>query len=74
MSCTYILRLKKLLKCILIVALLIVSFHLTFISRGIFQVNRKEKSISKKLNWLENNVSTVLSKPCNKETVSIYIF
>jgi uncharacterized membrane protein YciS (DUF1049 family) len=69
MSFNYILRFQKLLKCTLIAAVLIVSFHLTFISRDIFHQNRIEE-ISKKFNWLENNVATVLPKQCNKETVS----
>jgi hypothetical protein len=68
MNHTYILRAHRLLKCTLLAAVLIVSFHLIFIARGTFQFNFKAR-ISEKLNWLQNNVPTV-SKPCNKETVS----
>jgi len=58
----------KLLKCTLLAAVLIVSFHLIFIARDTFQLNSKAR-ISQKLNCLQNNVP--ISKLHNKETVSI---
>jgi cell division protein FtsL len=71
MGYTYIFRVQKVWKCTLIAAVLIVSFHLIFISRGIFQLSREERIIAKKLNWLANNASVAPPMHCNREAVSI---
>jgi hypothetical protein len=72
MNYIYILRVQKVAKYILIAAVLIVPFHLTFISKDTFQFN-KERIISKKLNWVQNNVSTVPPKKCYTESVGVHI-
>jgi hypothetical protein len=71
MNYIYIVRAQKAAKYTLIAAVLIVPFHLTFISKDTFQFNRKDKIISKKLNWLQNNISIVQSKKCYTESVGV---
>jgi hypothetical protein len=71
MNYIYILRAQKAAKYTLIAAVLIVPFHLTFISTDTFHFNRKERIISKKLNGLQNNISTIQPKKCYTESVSV---
>jgi cell division protein FtsL len=71
MNYVYISRAQKVAKYTLIAAVLIVSFHLSFTSKDIFQLNRKDRIISKKSNWVENNVSTVQPKKCNTKSVGV---
>jgi hypothetical protein len=71
MNYIYILRAQKAAKYTLIAAVFIVSFHLTFISKDTFQFNRKERIISKKLKWFQNNISIIQPKKCYTESVSV---
>jgi hypothetical protein len=71
MNYVYILRAQKVAKYTFVAAVLIVSFHLSFTSKDIFQLNRKERIVSKKLNWVENDVSTVQPNKCNTKSVGV---
>lgn len=71
MNSIYIVRAQKAAKYTLIAAVLIVPFHLAFISKDTFQFDRKDRIISKKLNWLQNNISTVQPKKCYTESVGV---
>jgi hypothetical protein len=73
MNYIYVLKAQKVAKYSLIAVVLIVPFHLTFTLKDTFQLNRKERIISKKLNLVEKNVSTVQPKKCYTESVGVDI-